>query len=450
MSIKQLVHVTRELPGGGFVLVLNTGAEINPEAEAMLQALHSRSIGGIRSHLEVLRERGAEKFMSTYYVGYGHKSIGDCGSCTVFVEGVSMLVAKAIQDWPLYAGQEASTRYIDFANQPFLDPVGTTASKEVLEAMRAFYLRGVDEMIAALKERHPREPEEKESVYDKAIRARAFDIMRGFLPAGATTNVAWHSNLRQVADKLLELRHHPLDEVRAVATAIESAVLEAFPNSFTAKRYEATEVYNAAQAKRYYYTCSNPPDFEMTRNNVAYGLLREYRDEMELRPEKTELPKRMNECGTATFEFLLDFGSFRDVQRHRAVTQRMPLLVMNHGVHPWYLEQLTPSLHEQARVFFRWHTTTVGAFDASKELLQYYIPMGYALPNRLTGALPGLVYLIELRSTRFVHPTLRIRAQQMGKKLLKQFGDFGLILHFDETEDRFDTGRGKHDIVKKD
>ena len=83
----------------------------------MLQALHSRSTGGIENHLQVLAEKGADNFMSKFYVGYGHKSIGDCGSVTVFIEGVSLLVCKAIQDTKLYSGQETSTRYVDFSQQ---------------------------------------------------------------------------------------------------------------------------------------------------------------------------------------------------------------------------------------------------------------------------------------------------------------------------------------------
>ncbi|KKQ47386.1 MAG: Alternative thymidylate synthase-like protein [Candidatus Moranbacteria bacterium GW2011_GWD2_37_9] len=112
-------HTVRSLDNEGFVLVLNNEAKIDGQAEAMLQALHSRSTGGIKKHLQVLEEKGADNFMERFYVGYGHKSIGDCGSATVFVEGVSMLAAKAIQDWRLYSGQEASTRYVDFSNQKF-------------------------------------------------------------------------------------------------------------------------------------------------------------------------------------------------------------------------------------------------------------------------------------------------------------------------------------------
>src|SRR3989344_1423089 len=129
-DLRELKHIRRETPNGGQVYVLDTGAVINAEAEAMLQALHSRSIGGLRHHLDILEEKGADNFMKNFYVGYGHKSIGDCGSTSLFIEGISMLTAKAIQDWPLYSGQESSTRYIDSQVQPFKNPAGTKEGEE--------------------------------------------------------------------------------------------------------------------------------------------------------------------------------------------------------------------------------------------------------------------------------------------------------------------------------
>jgi len=225
------------------VLLLNTGSQISCESEAMLQALHSRSVGGIRAHLEKLAEKGSEKFMASFYVGYGHKSIGDCGSMTLFIEGVSMLAAKAIQDWPLYSGQEASTRYVDFATQAFVDPVGSEQSDQVLEAWRKFYLQGMEPVKEHLKKQHPKNAEEKEKIYDKAIAARTFDIMRAYLPAGASTNLAWHTNLRQAADKLMLLRHHPLAEVREIAEKITELLQEQIPSSFSHEIFAHTEKY---------------------------------------------------------------------------------------------------------------------------------------------------------------------------------------------------------------
>ncbi len=453
MELNDIKHTKRELQGGGFVLILNTCPAINPEAQAMLAALHSRSIGGIQSHLEVLGERGAEKFMSTYYVGYGHKSIGDNGSATLFIEGISMLAAKAIQDWPLYSGQEASTRYIDFATQPCINPLGTKEGEEVLERWRAFYLSALKELVPVLKERFPIGEGEKEGVYDKAINARAFDTLRAFLPAGASTNIAWHGNLRQFADKLLSLRHHPLAEVRAIAEATEDALIEAFPNSFDTekKRFEATESYLAAMGSEYtYFDDPEPAEFLLSRNDIDRTQLQLWRDALETRPPKTELPKQVAEVGTVQFKFLLDFGSFRDIQRHRAITQRMPLLGVHHGFHPWYLNELPEALRAEADALIEEQSAGIERLLTSPEVKQYYTAMGFNTTNRVTGNLSALVYLIELRATRFVHPTLRHRAIEMGEALIKEFANDGLVLHLDQEPDRFDVKRGEQDIVRKE
>jgi hypothetical protein len=100
-----------------------TTHEFSPEPLAMLQALYSRDPRSVLDHIDRVHKVGAEKFMGSFYVGYGHKSIGDCGTTTIFIEQVSMLCAKAFQDWPLYNGQEASTRYLDMSKQEVLNPL---------------------------------------------------------------------------------------------------------------------------------------------------------------------------------------------------------------------------------------------------------------------------------------------------------------------------------------
>jgi len=126
-----------------------------PEATAMLQALYSRSGASAREHLKQVQERGSAKFMESFYVGYGHASIGDCGSTTFFVEGLSILACKAVQDNPLYSGQESSTRYIDFSKQAIIDPIKTPQSKEILDAWMDFYLSRLAPLEAHLKELFP-------------------------------------------------------------------------------------------------------------------------------------------------------------------------------------------------------------------------------------------------------------------------------------------------------
>ncbi len=449
-KLKDLTHITQTTPGGAKILVLNTGSVIGPEAEAMLQALHSRSIGGVESHLKVLAEKGADNFMSTYYVGYGHKSIGDLASASIFIEGISMLAAKAIQDWPLYCGQEASTRYIDFAAQPIIDPLETSASKKILENWRTFYVEHLNTLPAFLEEQFPRKDEEDRSIYNKTIKARAFDILRGFLPAGATTNLAWHSNLRQFADKLPHLRCHPLKEVRDIAEATEKALQKAFPNSFDLKRYSESETYFQLLAESLtYFQDPEPVEFEHSHQKINRSKLENYREILNRRPIKTELPGSIAECGQVDFRFLLDFGSFRDLQRHRAVTQKMPLLTAELGFTDWYLNSLDQKTKERAENLIEDQTRAISKLPTEPEVKQYYTAMGFSTTNHLSGNLSALVYLIELRNTRFVHPTLRHRVRQMAEILLKEFSEFGLTIHLDPHPDRFDTKRGEQDIIKK-
>jgi len=453
MNDNQLSHVTvGDQNGGPFVLVLQDGAQITAEDRAMLQALYSRSPASVISHLEKLKVAGSGKFMEMFYVGYGHKSIGDCGDTTIFIENVSMLVAKAVQDWALYNGQEVSTRYIDFTTQPFVNSLALPENNPQ-DWLRSFYVETLPLLKEDLKKHFPMNEDEKEVVYDKAIAARAFDILRGFLPAGAKTSLAWTTNLRQAADKLAYLRSHPLKEVRDIAVMIDEALKQAHPHSFNHKMYPASEEYRTHYMNTQYYF--NPEALEnkvrLTRNSVDENMRLQYSDSIANRPDKTELPKALAEIGTLQFEFTLDFGSFRDLARQRAVIQRMPLLTTRFGFHDWYYKQLEvgEGLKERAQELISkievWWKDQV-ALGVDQQELQYYVPMGFRVPCRITGDIPALVYLVELRSGVTVHATLREVSQYMGEYIEK----LGFKLYLDRSDSgRFDVKRGAQDITAK-
>lgn len=453
-TFEDLPHTIRNISEGTSLLVLNTGAVISPEATAMLQALYSRSVGGVRNQLRKVGKKGSHEFLETYYIGYGDKSIGDCGDTTVFVDGVSMLVAKAIQDTPLYNGQESSTRYIDFSKQRFVDPIRTGASYAYLENWRGFYLACQEPVREHLRVLFPLQEGWDEKNYEKTISARAFDITRGFLPAGATTNVAWHGPLRVFFDHLLWLRHHPLAEVRLVAETMIGALQEAHPDSFNQKRYPATEAYTKMCMEKFYYFERDTPfnEVELLSDTVKRNRFAKCRGALTNRPLKAELPKFMRAWGGMEFCFMLDFGSFRDAQRNRAVIQRMPLVTMRHGFEEWYLNSLPDSLCDNAKEFLAHQERELsdmcwgGAVHPT--VAQYYIPMGYKLPNQIAGDLPALVWFVELRGTRHVHPTLRVKAQRIAEIMMDKLASCGLILHMDTEPDVFDTRRGTHDIVE--
>lgn len=457
LDLSSLKHTRRNLSGGGQVIAVDTGAILTPEIMAMIQAKHSRSSLGFDEFTKTLSVEGTAQFMETNYVGYGDKSIGDCGFATVFIEGVSMLAPKAVQDWLLYNGQESSTRYMNFSKQTFFNPLQTPEGQKIQDEWRNLYTTYFESLQSIFAQQLPKKEGEKDNDWARAIRAKTLDVMRGFLPAGTATNFSWTMPLRQFKDELLWLRHHPLSEIREIALASEDALGEQYKNSGFGKHYEATEMYIANMAAQYAYFESILPSPQHTvyveRDSIDTSCLSlgYWYNALSQRPAKAELPKKIAECGTMQFRFLLDFGSFRDLQRHRSVIQQMPLLGINRGIHPWYLNQLESAGLPLAEIqdSLSAQEERIRALQTSPEIKQYYVGMAYQTANRLAGDLPALVWIVELRGTRFVHPTLRERAIQMASELEKRFGKHGLILHMDKDPDIFDVRRGTHDIRKK-
>lgn len=423
--------------------------KFNPQDIAMLQAIYSRSSESVTDHIKKVEKTGSGKFMEKFYVGYGHASIADCGSTTIFIEGISILCDKAIQDWPLYSGQETSTRYVDMSKQPIIDPLGTRESKEVLDKWLEFYINSLPLMESFLTEKHPYQSEEDEKIYQKTIKAKAFDILRSFLPAGITTQLSWHTNLRQAYDKLCWLRHNPLKEIKETAEKIKSLLKEKYPQSFSHSLIKEQEDYRKKVSEQHYYyqPKSLISDFSFKTNIKKEELIGEYKEIIENRPPKTCLPNFLTELGTITFDFLLDFGSFRDIQRHRHGVCRMPLLTDEFGFNSWYLEELTPNLREKAEKLILEQKKAIKKLITCPEEKQYYIPLGFNVPCRVTYGLPATVYVIELRSGQMVHPTLRRIALKMRQVLLNEFPD--LVLHCDLSETKFNIARGQQDIIEK-
>ncbi len=420
--------------------------EFSPEDMAMLQALYSRSASSVEEHVQKVKATGSGKFMEQYYIGYNHKSIGDCGTTTLFIESVSELAAKAIQDWQLYSGQQTSTRYIDFTKQPVVDPLGSELSGQIMAGWMDFYKQSLEPLNSFLIEKYPR-GDEDEKQYKKAIKARGFDILRAFLPAGVTTQLSWHTNLRQVWDKLVLLHYHPLQEIADLSVGLKEKLQGKYPNSFNYKEYEQQENYRkfVTGQESYFFPDKKTP-FSFT-NSINKKELKKYRDVLEQRPFHTELPAFLDELGLLQFDFQLDYGSFRDVQRHRHGVCRMPLLTTELGFEEWYLEQLSPELYDKALQLLKKQEGLIGELETTPEVKQYYTAMGYKIQARVSYGLPASIYVTELRSGKTVHPTLRKVAHKMDAAIRKSFPF--VKMWSDLEADEFSAKRGNDDISEK-
>ncbi len=423
--------------------------EFSPQDVAMMQALYSRDASSVGIHADKVRQTGSGKFMEKFYVGYNHDSIGDCGSTTIFIEGVSMHVAKAIQDWQLYSGQETSTRYIDMAKQPIVDPVGSKESLAILMKWMDFYRENQSAVEAHLFKRYPRKMSEDENTYNKAIKARVFDTLRGFLPAGVSTQLSWHTNLRQAHDHLALLVHHPLEEVRLVAKEMLSKLKGKYPESFSHKIYDEQENYRDKMMKLYAYYLKKDYAGDFSASNFVrwQALLDEYSPAVLERPQKTNLPVFLEEFGVVIFDFLLDFGSFRDAQRHRNGVCRIPLLTTKFGFNEWYLAELPADVREKADCLIEEQMQAIESLGATPEIAQYYIAMGFNVTCHTAYGLMAQTYLVDLRSGKLIHPTYRKVVHKMYHAMREFFPE--LILHADLDPSDFDIRRGLQDIKAK-
>ncbi|MFA5040085.1 MAG: FAD-dependent thymidylate synthase [Bdellovibrionales bacterium] len=453
----------------------------HPEDIAMLQALYSRSPASVVKHLEKLKASGSGKFMDQFYVGYGHASIGDCATTTLFVEQVSMLVAKAIQDNPLYNGQEASTRYLDFSKQTVVDPYNTPETKNIQTRWMEIYNRVLPLLTEGLKTRYPFDPAEykSEKTWQNTCAARAFDIARSLLPVGTTTLLSWTTSLRAARDHLRRLKFHPLPEVRETAQKIFSQLYDKYPHSFNPGDMAVTDspidIYAAAIASRNSFVSADDLSYQFSptpdeiksvmegdivsrSNTVDLDALRKVEAKtLSMRPPYAPLPWRLEAYGRYNFLFLLDFGSFRDLQRHRNGVCQIPLIDGRFGLNPWYMEQFADLLsnadsqqleQDIAAQFSAIADLPKQIAAVTTMLSQYLFPMGTRVLVHASYSIPEVVYVGELRSNKTVHPTLRPIAQRMLKILNRDV--HSIALHGDMEEDDWCTKRGEQTISGKE
>ena len=418
----------------------------DPEVLAMIQAFYSRSDIGIEKRLielndgdTELKEEKIKKAIGTYYIGYGHASIADCANVAVFVEGVSMLAAKALQDSPLYNGQERSTRYQDFSKVPFY--AESNFSKRMVEEWRSLYTEYLPHIQQWVENEYGPirsnlvsqeiigDADKVDKAWDKTKVAIAFDIARGLLPCGATTSLSMYMSLRKFRDHLSSLIEHPLLEVRNLAVHINDSLYERYPNTFRPIRKPQDKpegpksFYNE---NTYCYTQSNAKIETIELGN--YGL--------------------QNPGHLHWFSIYgdIDFGSYRDLQRHRNGINQMPLVTSANGANRYYtyiLEKANPTLYDKIENNYRALNCAGDGMD--KYELQYAHPMMTQVPVALFWSKEQLKYVIELRSKTSVHPTLRQWTHSLYDKLSsadQAHINIDLRDHYEQSD------RGSQDIVK--
>jgi thymidylate synthase ThyX len=225
----------------------------DPEVQAYAMAKYSRSSLSMKESLAELNEQKAEKFLSTFYFQYGHRSIADLAHVAMAIERLSLLAATLVVDETRWDGQERSTRYQDFRKSGYYTPGFSDAAErllygETIEFLFSEYRKFSELNFQYLVAQTPKPPEMTQEAYERTLRARAFDISRYLLPLATNTSLGQIVNARTLETQVSRLLGSPYEEVRVLGERMKQAARSPAWDVNAAKRQELVEAISARDA----------------------------------------------------------------------------------------------------------------------------------------------------------------------------------------------------------
>jgi thymidylate synthase ThyX len=404
---------------------------------------------------DMVAVRLAEEFYERVLVGYGDDSVAELAGAHVAVERVSTLAAKALEDSRIgISPLEKSTRYVRF-DRPGPDgrrlyhrapELAHPDYEPTADALFDAYSTLIEPVTNSIRERFPLEEGETDRAWKSATRAKALDLLRGLLPAGTLTNMGMFGNGRAFEYLITKMAAHELPECRRLATDLHrelELVIPAFVKRAIDERYGApaatriakTRTATGALARRSGGVGSGPsvrliehdPDAE--RKVVAAALFPHSDSGWEEqsgdpavvldailgdRANRRQRAPRALEHAQYVFEIVANFAAYRDLHRHRMLTQDRQLLGTALGY------DLPPVLAE-LRMDGRFRTAIEAAAAAHRRLeralgpalAQYVVPLAFHVRWYFRVNLREVYHLCELRTTPQGHPDYRWVAQEM-------------------------------------
>jgi thymidylate synthase ThyX len=449
--------------------------------------------------------RRAEELYDRVFFEYGDDSVAQLGGVHLACEQASNLLTKILEWGRLMAYLEQSTRYIAYDSRVagryrFHRPPEVLASslgtRYVGDLDRLFDTYG--ELLPVLqdlfRQQIPKDASDSDFVYHQAIRAKAFDALRGILPAASLSNVGIYGTGQAYEALLLRMRAHPLPEARSYADLMLDELRKVIPSFLKrvdlpergvawSDYLEETRTATAEQAARLLgdvdpsvtqdlpdvtlvdhdpdgevkvvaaalYAHSTLPEvvlLERVRQMSVEDRLAVLRAYVGERDNRRHRPGRAFERTDYRFDVLSDYGAFRDLQRHRMLTIEWQPLAPHHGyVRPRAVDEAGGRDRFDAAM-----ARSAALHDALSERFEseasYAVCLAYRIRYSMQMNAREAMHLIELRTTPQGHPAYRYVGQQMHRLIAEQAGHRALaetmrfVDHSDEPElERLDAER---------
>lgn len=425
-----------------FCLTNENGDLLPPAVQATILAKYSRSPLSAREIISQLSEEEADKFQEKWVGQYGHNSVAELANVPVCFENVSIIASKIIESWQRAGYSEKSTRYQEFSRDSFITPPGAPSSmKEFAANFYDAYEKLLPKMIKVCAEKMGEDPNAAE--VKRTVKARAFDNVRYLLPAGTGTNLAAVLNMRDLRDMIVTLKSHENSEFNEIGAGLEEAgkslcpalIRHTDPHKFNLKVKKAGL---SLSEKLSGDSVELLEDFRTIRGNgiieqetfefqsrvkSMYGLSwEEFSNFMDTRPSYSEVPEIFKMI-PITFNINMDYGAFRDLQRHRRCEQFVEPLTTSYGFS--IPDDILGSQHEQEYVDAM---LKISEYNDEKvvndvDLFQYMIPLGYRHMSTFQMDLRELYYVVELRTKPQGHISYRRIAYQMYELAKERYPD---------------------------
>ncbi len=186
--------------------------------------------------------RRAEELYERVFFEYGDDSVAQLGGVHLACEQASNLLTKVLewgrlmsyleQSHPLHRLRRPARRPLPLLPRP---GGARLAARHPLRgrhgpAVRHLRRAGRRASPSTSGPRVPKDPADSDFVYRQAIRAKAFDAVRGILPAASLSNVGIYGTGQGFEQLLLRMRAHPLPEARAYADLMLHELRKVIPS----------------------------------------------------------------------------------------------------------------------------------------------------------------------------------------------------------------------------
>lgn len=452
--------------------VERSNVQYGEDLKAFVQFLHKHPIEKIFSNPR------ARSFYAKWLAQYGDDSIAQMAGMHLVYSGISQVAIKHIEDQRIgLAPLEKSTRYVDYSSKiyrhyryytdPTLKKMGVLRKyRDAMDGLFETYTKLLPKLQVWFKQRFPDET-------DNVIEKKSFDTLRGLLPTSTLSQLALFGNGQAFEYMLTRSLKHPLGEIRWAGEMAYEELNKVVPSFLRRVKdpdskdvAEAYQEFKAETGKRMmpfvdsyinshhshgYSHNSHRVDlvdfdsdgeskviagmlFNASNNhsswNDTYTAVRAMTDKEKEQVIDTYLAgrtQRWQKVGRAfentyvRFDITMNIGAWRDLHRHRMLTQQRQHFSVNHGfdvpqelIDSGFDKEYGQAIRQVEGVYEK-----IAKHDL--DIAQYAVTLAHRLRFMQWENVRECFWEMELRSIPEGHPDYRKITQEKFKLFEKAF-----------------------------